>query len=172
MNTILSSSEATANLASASDTQKITRTPLPASKKVYVPSPNDPSIRVPMREISLTDGTAVTLYDTSGPYTDETVEIDVNKGIADVRSQWVLERNDTEQYQGREVQPQDNGHFDQDRGFQYYNDDLQRTPRRAIAGKNVSQMHYARKGIITKEMEYIAVRENHCLLYTSPSPRD
>ncbi|MGY0584011.1 MAG: phosphomethylpyrimidine synthase ThiC, partial [Paraglaciecola chathamensis] len=73
---------------------------------------------------------------------------------------WVLERNDTEQYQGREVQPQDNGHFDQDRGFQYYNDDLQRTPRRAIAGKNVSQMHYARKGIITKEMEYIAVREN------------
>ncbi len=160
MNTILSSSEATANLASASVTQKITRTPLPASKKVYVPSPNDPSIRVPMREISLTDGTAVTLYDTSGPYTDETVEIDVNKGIADVRSQWVLERNDTELYQGREVQPQDNGHFDQDRGFQYYNDDLQRTPRRAIAGKNVSQLHYARKGIITKEMEYIAVREN------------
>ncbi|ABG40449.1 hydroxymethylpyrimidine synthase [Paraglaciecola sp. T6c] len=162
MNTVLSSSEAVANApaSASSESQKITRTPLPASKKVYVASPNDPSVRVPMREISLTDGTAVTLYDTSGPYTDETVDIDVNKGIADVRSEWVLSRNDTEQYQGREVQPQDNGHFDQERAFQYYNDALQRTPRRALPGKNVSQMHYARKGIITKEMEYIAVREN------------
>ncbi|GAC24427.1 thiamine biosynthesis protein ThiC [Paraglaciecola mesophila KMM 241] len=162
MNTVLSSSEVAANaLAStSSESQKITRTPLPASKKVYVVSPNDPSVRVPMREISLTDGTAVTLYDTSGPYTDETVDIDVNKGIADVRSEWVLSRNDTEHYQGREVQPQDNGHFDEARAFQYYNGDLQRTPKRALPGKNVSQMHYARKGIITKEMEYIAVREN------------
>ncbi len=162
MNTILSSSEEAANaLAStSSESQKITRTPLPASKKVYVVSPNDPSVRVPMREISLTDGTAVTLYDTSGPYTDESVDIDVNKGIADVRSEWVLSRNDTEHYQGREVQPQDNGHFDEARAFQYYNGDLQRTPKRALPGKNVSQMHYARKGIITKEMEYIAVREN------------
>ena len=162
MNTVLSSSEEAANaLAStSSESQKITRTPLPASKKVYVVSPNDPSVRVPMREISLTDGTAVTLYDTSGPYTDESVDIDVNKGIADVRSEWVLSRNDTEHYQGREVQPQDNGHFDEARAFQYYNGDLQRTPKRALPGKNVSQMHYARKGIITKEMEYIAVREN------------
>jgi phosphomethylpyrimidine synthase len=162
MNTVLSSSEEAANaLAStSSESQKITRTPLPASKKLYVVSPNDPSVRVPMREISLTDGTAVTLYDTSGPYTDESVDIDVNKGIADVRSEWVLSRNDTEHYQGREVQPQDNGHFDEARAFQYYNGDLQRTPKRALPGKNVSQMHYARKGIITKEMEYIAVREN------------
>lgn len=162
MNTVLSSSEEAANaLAStSSESQKITRTPLPASKKVYVVSPNDPNVRVPMREISLTDGTAVTVYDTSGPYTDESVDIDVNKGIADVRSEWVLSRNDTEHYQGREVQPQDNGHFDEARAFQYYNGDLQRTPKRALPGKNVSQMHYARKGIITKEMEYIAVREN------------
>ena len=162
MNTVLSSSEEAANaLAStSSESQKITRSPLPASKKLYVVSPNDPSVRVPMREISLTDGTAVTLYDTSGPYTDESVDIDVNKGIADVRSEWVLSRNDTEHYQGREVQPQDNGHFDEARAFQYYNGDLQRTPKRALPGKNVSQMHYARKGIITKEMEYIAVREN------------
>ena len=162
MNTVLSSSEeaAKALASTSSESQKITRTPLPASKKVYVVSPNEPSVRVPMREISLTDGTAVTLYDTSGPYTDESVEINVNKGIADVRSEWVLSRNDTEHYQGREVQPQDNGHFDEARAFQYYNDDLQRTPRRALPGKNVSQMHYARKGIITKEMEYIAVREN------------
>lgn len=162
MNTVLSSSEeaAKALASTSSESQKITRTPLPASKKVYVVSPNEPSVRVPMREISLTDGTAVTLYDTSGPYTDESVEINVNKGIADVRSEWVLSRNDTEHYQGREIQPQDNGHFDEARAFQYYNDDLQRTPRRALPGKNVSQMHYARKGIITKEMEYIAVREN------------
>ena len=160
MNNVLSSSEASINFDVAAEEQKITRTPLPASKKVYVTSPNDPSVRVPMREISLTDSTAVTLYDTSGPYTDVTVAIDVNKGIGDVRSQWVLARNDTEQYQGRKVLPQDNGHFDEARAFQYYNDDLQRTPRRALPGKNVTQMHYARQGIVSKEMEYIAVREN------------
>ena len=160
MNNVLSSSEASINFDVAAEEQKITRTPLPASKKVYVTSPNDPSVRVPMREISLTDGTAVTLYDTSGPYTDVTAAIDVNKGIGDVRSQWVLARNDTEQYQGRKVLPQDNGHFDEARAFQYYNDDLQRTPRRALPGKNVTQMHYARQGIVSKEMEYIAVREN------------
>lgn len=138
----------------------ITRAPLPASTKVYVNSPNSDDVKVPMREIALTDGTNVSVYDCSGPYTDPTAEINVHKGLADVRSSWVIERNDTETYEGRQIKPEDNGHVDNDKAFQFYNDNLQRTPRRAKAGANVSQMHYARQGIITKEMEYIAVREN------------
>ncbi|MFT6390151.1 MAG: phosphomethylpyrimidine synthase, partial [Cellvibrionaceae bacterium] len=113
-----------------------------------------------MREISLTDGTSITVYDTSGPYTDPSVDIDVYKGLQDVRSAWIEARDDTEVYQGREVKPMDNGHDDSEKAFQFYNDELQRKPRRAKKGMNVSQMHYARKGIITPEMEYIAVREN------------
>jgi len=138
----------------------ITREPLPASRKVYVSSPNAPDVRVPMREISLTDGTACTVYDCSGPYTDPTVDIDVHTGLADVRSAWVVERDDTEEYAGREMQPLDNGIADATKAFRHYNEALQRTPRRARVGGNVSQMHYARQGIITREMEYIAVREN------------
>ena len=138
----------------------ITRDPLPASKKVYVKSPNADDVRVPMREISLTDGTSCTVYDCSGPYTDPNEEIDVHSGLGDVRSKWVLDRGDTEEYEGREIKPEDNGHEDSDKAFQFYNEKLQRKPRRAKAGQNVSQMHYARKGIITREMEYIAVREN------------
>ncbi len=138
----------------------LTREPLTASKKCYVQSELYPDLSVPMREISLTDGSSVTLYDTSGPYTDPEVEIDVHKGLPDVRSQWVIERDDTEQYEGRQMMPLDNGHSDHEKAFQYFNQNLQRKPRRAKVGQNVSQMHYARKGIITKEMEYIAIREN------------
>lgn len=137
----------------------ITRQPLPASKKVYVQSPNRPDVKVPMRNIALTDGTDITVYDTSGPYTDSTAEINVHKGLADVRSQWLDERADTEFYEGREIKPIDNGMENEDKAFKFYSDDLQRKPRRAQAGKNVTQMHYARQGIITPEMEYIALRE-------------
>ncbi|MCO7223866.1 phosphomethylpyrimidine synthase ThiC [Pleionea sp. CnH1-48] len=138
----------------------ITREPLPASTKVYVPSQTYKDVKVPMREIQLTDGSSVTLYDTSGPYTDPNAEINVHKGLADVRSQWIEARDDTEFYEGRELNPLDNGHHDEEKAFKYFNADLQRKPRRAKAGGNVSQMHYARKGIITAEMEYIAIREN------------
>jgi len=113
-----------------------------------------------MRKINLTDGTHVTVYDTSGPYTDPKEEINVHKGLADIRSQWIEAREDVEFYEGREVKPIDNGHEDEEKAFAFYNQDLQRKPRRAKAGMNVSQMHYARKGIITPEMEYIAIREN------------
>ncbi|MFT7560600.1 MAG: phosphomethylpyrimidine synthase [Flavobacteriales bacterium] len=138
----------------------LTRDPLPSSRKVYVESQTRDDIAVPMREIALTDGTFVTVYDCSGPYTDPNAEIDVHKGLPDLRSKWIDARNDTEEYQGRKMQPLDNGHRDEIRGFQYYNEELQRKPRRAKAGTNVSQMHYARKGLITPEMEYIAIREN------------
>ena len=142
------------------DIHTITREPLPASSKVYVKSESLDDVAVPMREISLTDGTSVTVYDTSGPYTDPQAEIDVHKGLNDVRSAWIEARGDTEFYEGREMNPLDNGHVDEDKAFQFFNQDLQRKPRRAKAGQNVSQMHYARKGIITPEMEYIAMREN------------
>ncbi|WP_396589163.1 phosphomethylpyrimidine synthase ThiC [Bermanella sp. R86510] len=140
---------------------KITLGPLPVSEKVYVSSPNRDDVRVPMRKVHLTDGTDITLYDTSGPYTDETADIDVHKGLStEIRSAWIDERGDTEVYQGRDMKPIDNGVTDEAQGQRFYNPLLQRQPRRAKAGKNVSQLHYARQGIITPEMEYVALREN------------
>ena len=138
----------------------ITREPLPASQKIYLSSESRPDVRVPVREISLTDGTAVTVYDTSGPYTDPEVDIDVHRGLPDLRSAWIEARGDTEFYEGREITPIDNGHEEQDKAFKFYNEALQRQPRRAKAGGNVTQIHYARQGIITPEMEFIALREN------------
>ncbi len=140
--------------------------PFPNSRKIYVQG-SRPDILVPMREISLTptetdngieENAPVFVYDTSGPYTDPNVQIDVRKGLADVRSGWIEERGDTE------VLSDLSSSFAQER----LNDpELQsmrfasiRNPRRAKAGKNVTQMHYARQGIITAEMEYVAIREN------------
>ena len=140
--------------------------PFPRSQKIYVQG-SRPDIRVPMREISLdvtpTDfggeiNAPVLVYDTSGPYTDPNVQIDVRKGLPDVRSAWIEDRGDTEKLPGLTSE------FGQRRL-----DDAElaamrfahvRNPRRAKPGKNVSQMHYARQGIITPEMEFIAIREN------------
>ncbi|MBM3337383.1 MAG: phosphomethylpyrimidine synthase ThiC, partial [Betaproteobacteria bacterium] len=140
--------------------------PLPNSRKVYVQG-SRPDIRVPMREISQSDTPAsfgaeknppVYVYDTSGPYTDPTVKIDIRSGLPALRAAWIAERNDTEELPGPTSQY----------GTERLNDpklaelrfNLHRKPRRAIAGKNVTQLHYARQGIITPEMEYIAIREN------------
>ncbi len=138
----------------------ITRDPLPASRKVYVTSTDNEHLKVPMRQIALTDGSAVTVYDTSGPYTDSNAAIDVHTGLPDVRSAWINDRDDTELYEGRKIKPIDNGHTNELQAFAYFNEQLQRQPRRAKPGKNVTQLHYARRGIITPEMEYIAIREN------------
>ncbi len=142
------------------DNQSITRTPLPGSQKVSISSATHQDVHVPMRSIQLTDGTQATLYDTSGPYTDPNASINVHQGLPDCRSVWINARNDCEVYEGRQVKPEDNGHQDNHKAFQFYNADLQRQPRRAKSGKNVTQMHYARQGIITPEMEFIAIREN------------
>ncbi len=140
--------------------------PLPNSRKVYVTG-SRPDIRVPMREISQADTPAsmgaeanppIYVYDCSGPYTDPAVNIDIRSGLESVRTPWILERNDTEALSGPSSQY----------GVERLNDpeltelrfNLHRMPRRAMKGKNVTQMHYARKGIITPEMEYIAIREN------------
>jgi phosphomethylpyrimidine synthase len=144
---------------------RLTREPLPASRKVYVAGSHD-GVRVPMREVSLTNGETVTLYDCSGPYTDPNVHIDVTKGLPPVREAAVLARGDTETYEGRSVQAVDDGlkpderHDERMAALRAAAAGLQRTPRRAKAGRNVTQMHYARQGIVTPEMAFVALREN------------
>ena len=146
----------------------LTREPLPASKKIYVPG-SRPDVRVPMREITQTNGESVTVYDTSGPYTDPQAMIDVRQGLPALRSAWVEQRGDTESYAGRKPFALDDGiksgESDALAALRAQAAGLQRTPRRAKSGANVSQMHYARKGIITPEMEYVALRENQKLAW-------
>ncbi|WP_046180001.1 phosphomethylpyrimidine synthase ThiC [Domibacillus tundrae] len=137
----------------------------PASEKVYVEGTRT-DVRVPFRKIELSDTTTdagavqnepITVYDTSGPYTEPGFVADVHKGLPRTRERWVEERNDTEVYTGREVKPEDNGAKDTATMFKA---DFNHVPRRALPGKNVTQMHYAKNGIITPEMEYISIREN------------
>ena len=140
--------------------------PLPNSRKVYVQG-SRPDIRVPMREISQSDTPAsfgaeknppVYVYDTSGPYTDPSAKIDIRDGLAPLRAKWIEERGDTEALSG----PTSKFGVERlrDAKLAELRFNLQRKPRRAKPGMNVSQMHYARRGMITPEMEYIAIREN------------
>jgi phosphomethylpyrimidine synthase len=140
--------------------------PLPQSRKTYQVG-SRPDIRVPFREIAQDDTPAMfggeknpplVVYDTSGPYTDPNVTIDVRKGLAALRSQWIQERNDTDQLAGPSSQI---GRARlQDPALAAMRFDLKRPPRIAKPGANVSQMHYARRGIVTPEMEFVAIREN------------
>lgn len=159
--------------------KSISRTPFPASKKIYVKG-TLPGVKVAMREIELTDsqpvfqeGTfqkdnnePVTIYDTSGPYTDPNVEIDVKKGLPKLRQQWIEERGDTEELSGL------SSAYGRERleksDLTYLRFEHLKNPRRAKKGKNVSQMYYAKQGIITPEMEYIAIRENQKIQETTP----
>lgn len=142
--------------------------PFPSSKKVYVKGSRE-DIQVPFREIALsptvndqgeTPNEPIRVYDTSGAYTDESCEINIYEGLKKLRTSWIEERGDVERYEGRKVLPVDNGftteeHLKNTEQFKYSNEN----PLRAKAGKNVTQMHYAKKGMITPEMEYIAIRE-------------
>ncbi|HCR86301.1 MAG TPA: phosphomethylpyrimidine synthase ThiC [Alphaproteobacteria bacterium] len=190
---------------------EITSKPFPSSHKIYIAGKIHPEIKVAMREISLAPKALevpIKVYDTSGIYTDENAKFDIRKGLPKLRRDWILKRGDVEEYQGREVRPEDNGQRDviarsesdaaiqngdsvsphllqeenvtphllrglgQDQSPQQVrankgtrNDELLfdlkgYKPLRAKAGKNVSQMYYAKQGIITPEMEYIAIREN------------
>jgi len=148
---------------------RLTREPLPGSRKVYIQG-NHEGVQVPMREVALTNGELVSLYDCSGPYTDPNVEIDVTRGLPPVREAAVVARGDTELYDGRAVLAMDDGLKEGERhdahmaALREATKGLQRQPRRAIGGigggRNVTQMHYARQGIITPEMEFVALREN------------
>ncbi len=142
----------------------LTREPFPASTKNFLQG-SQPDIRVPVRDIALTNGETVSVYDTSGPYTDPKVEIDVRQGLPSVRGAWIDARGDSEYYAGRLRVALDDGRKgdpDDIRLEQLRAEAaaLQRQPRRAKSGANVSQMHYAKRGIITPEMEYVAIREN------------
>ena len=140
----------------------VTTGALPASKKIHVQSPRFADVQVAMREIALDSKTEapVQVYDTSGPYSDTNVRIDIRKGLTPLRDKWIRARGDVEEYDGRRVQPLDNGiKGARQAAFMEFPANGRR-PLRAKAGKNVSQMHYARQGIVTAEMEYVAVREN------------
>ncbi|MCE7054484.1 phosphomethylpyrimidine synthase ThiC [Algoriphagus sp. AGSA1] len=146
---------------------KISTGPISGSKKVYVPGKIH-DIKVAMREISVSStklfsgGTMknppVTVYDPSGPYTDENAEIDIKKGLPRIREQWILDRNDVERL---ESSTSDYGQERlNDKSLDHLRFEHIAKPLRAKKGANVSQLHYAKKGIITPEMEYIAIREN------------
>lgn len=140
----------------------ISHGPLLNSKKIYVPEVLHDGLilQVPMREISMKNGAHLAAYDASGPYTDARVDIDIHKGLTDVRSSWILTRDDTELYRNAST-PLISSEFTKKRQkSKFYNVKLQRSPRRARQGRNITQLHYARRGIITPEMEYIAIREN------------
>ena len=132
----------------------ITRGPLPGSRKVYASG-------VPFREVALSGGEApLRLYDTSGPYTDESVTLDIEKGLAALRRDWIMARGDVEEYAGRERKPEDDGLKRGERLSVPQFDRAGLRPLRAKASRNVTQLHYARQGLITEEMKYIAAREN------------
>lgn len=158
---------------------------LPASRKIYVETngstvnQNKHNLRVPFREIALSpskdfdgkleENPPVRVYDTSGVWTDPENKCDVREGLPQLRREWILGRGDVEEYVGREILPQDNGYLTKgaeevakikDNGKLEEFPGLKRAPLRAKAGNNVSQMHYAKQGIITPEMEYVAIREN------------
>ncbi|MDN4635165.1 phosphomethylpyrimidine synthase ThiC [Bacillus sp. PsM16] len=138
------------------------------SRKVYEQG-SRPDILVPKREIVLTNTVTqagdiqnepIRVYDTSGPYTDEEAHIDVTKGLKRLRSKWIKEREDTESYEGRQVKPEDNGYrLNGKESYQAAHTDFHHVPLRGKQGACVTQMHYAKKGIITPEMEFIALRE-------------
>ncbi|MEK7945137.1 phosphomethylpyrimidine synthase ThiC [Pigmentiphaga sp. YJ18] len=140
--------------------------PLPRSRKIYEQG-SRPDIRVPFRQIEQADtptmfggeqNPPITVYDTSGPYTDPDVQIDIRSGLAPLRENWIAERGDTEQLDGPSSAYGRERLADAKLAELRFN--LHRAPRRARAGANVTQMHYARRGIVTPEMEYVAIREN------------
>jgi phosphomethylpyrimidine synthase len=146
--------------------KKLTLGPLPASKKIYIQSDRFSDVKVAMREIALSEKSeakSFTVYDPSGVYSDQNFldKIDLNKGLPKLRANWILERGDVETYEGREVKPEDNGIMVAGAKPSAPEFDLSDfKPLRAKVGKKPTQLAYARAGIVTKEMEYVALREN------------
>ncbi len=156
----------------APDSAKITTTPFPNSKKIYVKGERYPQIEVAMREVKLTDtydsfskettpNPPVTIYDTSGAYTDPNKEIDVRKGLERIRENWLVEPEAVDTL--TEFSSVYCNERLANKKLDHLRFELIHKPRRAKEGKNITQMHYAKKGIITPEMEYVAIRENQRL---------
>jgi len=137
--------------------------PLPASRKIHLRGQRHPELRVAMREIDLSPAAKeppVRVYDPSGPYTDPSVAIDIRMGLAPLRESWIRARGDVEETAARSVRPEDNGLRAGEVSEVPVFDRAGRQPLRASAGRAVTQLAYARAGIVTPEMEYIAIREN------------
>jgi phosphomethylpyrimidine synthase len=142
---------------------RVTTGPFPSSRKVAAPGRLHPEISIAMREIDLEASAGeppVRVYDTSGLYSDPAAEIDINKGLPELRTPWILARGDVEFYEGREIKPEDNGLRRGENSAVSLFDRGRRQVLRAKSGAAVTQMAYARRGIITPEMEYVAIREN------------
>jgi len=142
-------------------TPKVTTGPLPASRKIHVAPEAAPDLRVPLREIALSEASGeppLPVYDTSGPYTDDSITIDVEKGLPRTRIAWVKERGGVEEYEGRPLKPVDNGNAT----GKYLARAFPNTPKplRGVGDAPVTQYEFARAGIVTKEMIYVAAREN------------
>ncbi|MEX5710291.1 phosphomethylpyrimidine synthase ThiC [Parafrankia sp. FMc6] len=144
--------------AAASGAEGILARPFPGSRKTYLVG-SRPDLRVPMREVALSTGDSLVLYDTSGPYTDPGTGVDVRRGLPALRAGWIAARGDTEEIEGRAVQPADDGRHGPDgqAGDTFLGSG--QAPRRATAGRAVTQLAYARRGEITAEMEFVALRE-------------
>src|SRR5690606_35279579 len=139
----------------------VTTGPLPSSRKIYATPEAAPDLRVPLREIILSPEAKepnLPVYDTSGPYTDPNVLIDVNAGLARTRLAWVKERGGVEEYEGREIKPEDNGNVGAAHAAAAFK--AHHKPLRGIGDAPITQLEFARAGIITKEMIYVAEREN------------
>ena len=142
-------------------------TAFPASERIYIQGKLHPSVRVPLREILTRDGARLRVYDTRGPWGDSQQVCNVEQGLPSLRLQWIVERGDTLEYEGREVRPEDNGylsfkHAEKSQGRVRHQAfaGLKRKPRKAANRGAVTQLGYARRGIITPEMEFVAIREN------------
>src|SRR5437762_4766829 len=142
-------------------------TAFPASERIYIQGQTHPSVSVPLREISTKDGMRTRVYDTRGAWGDRHQVCDPRQGIRPVRLHWILDRRDTVEYEGRTVRPEDNGylslkHATQSQGRVRLESfpGLKRRVRKAANGAPVTQLAYARRGVITPEMEFIAIREN------------
>ncbi len=142
----------------------VTTGSLPSSRKIYVHGEKHAVLRIPMREIILSEKAGeqnLMVYDTSGPFTDDKQVLDIRKGLPEIRREWILARGDVEEYIARTVKPEDNGITGAARGASVQEfPHVKRKVLRAKPGKSVTQLAYARAGIITPEMEYIAIREN------------
>src|SRR6476619_1257132 len=139
----------------------VTTGPLPSSRKIFATPDAAPDLRVPIREIILSEGAGepnLPVYDTSGPYTDPTVTIDVNAGLARARIEWVKERGGVEEYEGRDIKPEDNGNVGASHAAKAFT--AHHKPLRGVGDHMITQLEFARAGIITKEMIYVATREN------------
>ncbi|MGB0716969.1 MAG: phosphomethylpyrimidine synthase ThiC, partial [Phycisphaerae bacterium] len=162
--------DAVTPLSTNNSNEDLNANPFPSSKKIYVQGAQHKDVHVPMREIDLSPthgfsgidepNPSVVVYDTSGPYTDDQQAVNIRQGLPQLRQSWIDGRGDVESYDGRTVRPEDNGFKTLDIAVERFPRPSDQKPKRAVSGKNVSQMHYAKQGVITPEMEFVAIREN------------